>query len=161
MTDAITQFSFKAGDKWRHTFLSNGYIEPDGSFVEREYQAAKAADPADAERILACAKPFGEGGAKRLGQSIRVRTDWEEIKYQTMVRLILAKFLDHPELAQQLLETGDALLVEGNTWHDNTWGNCVCGSRDRPACVAWGDNWLGQILMNVREALRQTQGAAL
>jgi ribA/ribD-fused uncharacterized protein len=159
MADTITEFSTKTADGWVHSFLSNGFIEPDGSFVEREYQAAKAADPEDAARIMDCAKPFGEDGAKRLGRAVEVRADWEEIKYQTMSHWVMAKFLDHPELAQILLATGDALLIEGNTWHDNTWGNCVCGSRDRPNCVLPGDNWLGQILMTVREALRQTQGA--
>ena len=27
-----------------------------------------------------------------------------------------------PELREALLETGNAELTEGNTWHDNFWG---------------------------------------
>ena len=26
---------------------------------------------------------------------------------------------------QQLIDTGDAMLIEGNWWHDNYWGNCT------------------------------------
>jgi predicted NAD-dependent protein-ADP-ribosyltransferase YbiA (DUF1768 family) len=68
-----------------------------------------------------------------------------------MLVLVLRKFLDHPELAAELLETGEALLIEGNTWHDQIWGDCRCG---RPECAEPGLNLLGQILMSVREMVR-------
>jgi len=150
----IDQFSIKTEDGWFDTCLSNGYIEPDGTFVEREYQAAKANNPEDAAKIIACKKPFGSGGAKQLGHKVELRPDWDEVKYQVMMRLVMKKFRDHPELAEKLLATGDALLVEGNTWHDNIWGNCTCG---KPECLNPGLNWLGHILMAVREALRQSK----
>ncbi len=136
---------------WHHTALSNGYIEPDGSFVEREYHAARATHQEDADRIMACTEPFGEGGSKKLGRAVPHREDWEEVRYQVMLVLVVRKFLDHPELAAELLGTGEALLVEGNTWHDQTWGDCRCG---RPECAEPGLNLLGQILMSVREMLR-------
>ena len=148
----IGQFSVKIGEEWVHNCFSNGFIEPDGSFVEREYQAAKAARGEDADRILACERPFGPGGSKRLGREVEQRPDWDQIKYQVMAKLVLAKFLDHLELAKELLTTGDTLLVESNTWHDNIWGDCQCG---RPECSEPGLNWLGHILMCVREMLRQ------
>lgn len=151
----MSEFSYKGHDGWVHGFLSNGFIATDGTCVEIPYQAAKAKNPKDVKRILTCKKPFGLGGAKRLGRKIKYRDDWEEVKFQVMARLVTAKFLNHPELAKRLLETGDAKLIEGNTWHDNIWGNCTCG---RPECSATGLNWLGQILMTVREALRQTRG---
>jgi hypothetical protein len=55
----IDEFSTQTDDGWVHSFLSNGYIESDGSFVEREYQAAKTLDPILAAEILACEKPSG------------------------------------------------------------------------------------------------------
>lgn len=143
----IDQFSIKTDDIWNHTYLSNGYIEPDGTFVEREYQAAKANNSEDAARIIACEKPFGPGGSKRLGREVELRPDWDEVKYQVMTQLVMAKFFDHPELTKQLLDTGDALLIEGNSWHDNIWGDCRCG---RPECSKPGLNWLGHILMVAR-----------
>lgn len=157
----VDQFSYyTVTDGWKHTFLSNGYIEPDGSSVEREYQAAKAADPAEAETILQCSKPFGPGGSKQLGRAVVKRPDWEKVKYQVMVRCVLKKFLDHPSLAEQLLATGDKLIVEGNTWHDNIGGDCGCNDDDHPECRAPGLNWLGHVLMGVRETLRQIPSGA-
>jgi hypothetical protein len=147
----ITELSYKEGEVWKHTFLSNGFIEPDGTFVEREYQAAKTLDKEWYSRILQCTKPFGSNGSKELGRQAPQRADWEEIKYQTMCRHVIQKFIDHPTLAQQLLATGDAYITESNEWHDNIWGNCTCG---RPECSTPGTNWLGHILMTTREALR-------
>jgi predicted NAD-dependent protein-ADP-ribosyltransferase YbiA (DUF1768 family) len=55
-----------------------------------------------------------------------------------------------PELAEKLLATGDAELIEGTTWHDNTWGNCSC-----PQCENIpGENRLGKLLMQVREEIK-------
>lgn len=150
----IDQFSFRDEEGWHHNEFSNGFIEPDGTYVEREYQAAKALKSEDAARILACEKPFGPGGSKQMGRSVEKRPDWDQVKFQAMARFVLNKFLDHESLAQKLLSTGDALIIEGNTWHDNTWGDCRCGGREE--CEAPGLNWLGHILMTSREAVQHT-----
>ena len=42
-----------------------------------------------------------------------------------------------------LLATGDAKIVEGNTWGDVFWG----------VCNGVGENHLGEILMKVRQDL--------
>ena len=153
--NVIDAFSFQIDGVWKHSFLSNGFREPDGSFVEREYQAAKAVWTDDAARILLCPIPFGPGGAKKLGRAAASWYDWDLIAYPIMKLLVLKKFLDHPELAAKLLATGNARLVEGNSWHDNTWGDCHCGKAGHPECQQSGANELGRILMNVREALAQ------
>jgi len=44
-----------------------------------------------------------------------------------------------------LLATGEAELVEGNSWHDLTWGRCSCLQHGGA-----GRNLLGQLLMTVR-----------
>lgn len=151
----LDQFSYRTPSGWQHNCFSNGFIEPDGTFVEREYRAARAKYPDDAARILVCTEPFGPNGSKQLGRSVDYRDDWEQVRYQVMVRLVMKKFRDHPSLAEQLLATGDALIIEGNTWHDNTWGDCHCQDSGHPKCAQPGLNLLGQILMSVREALRQ------
>ena len=91
------------------------------------------------------------GASKRKGRSVKLRTDWELVKYKLMVEICYAKFSQHPELAEILLSTGNEELVENTTgWHDNTWGNCEC-----PRCVnKVGKNLLGKALMEVREQLR-------
>lgn len=151
----INMFSYQVpGGAWVHNCFSNGFIEPDGTFVEREYHAERAADPRVAAEILRCEKPFGPGGSKELGRAAEHRLDWDDVAFQVMTRLVLKKFLDHEELAKKLLETDYALLIEGNSWHDNKWGDCRCNDPGHPECKQPGLNWLGHVLMGVRESLR-------
>jgi hypothetical protein len=69
------------------------------------------------------------GIAKRMGRTLRLRDDWEQIKTDTMRYLVRLKFRAHPELARRLLETGNAELIEANTWGDVM--GCPSGDRDR------------------------------
>jgi ribA/ribD-fused uncharacterized protein len=57
---------------------------------------------------------------------------------------VLVKFTQHAELRSMLLATGDARVVE-HTDSDDYWGDGGDGS---------GRNRLGEILMQVRDALR-------
>lgn len=66
-----------------------------------------------------------------------------------MTNLLFAKFGD-ADLRQKLFNTQPHILVEGNTWHDQTWGDCTCPQH---AYIS-GQNMLGQMLMTVREELR-------
>ena len=76
-------------------------------------------------------------------------SNWDEISYDIMLDILRAKF-SVPELAEMLESTGDAYLEEGNHWHDNRWGRCTCEK-----CRAKeGKNWLGEILMRVRNRNR-------
>lgn len=65
-----------------------------------------------------------------------------------MQKGLRAKFSKHPDLAEILLATGDALLVE-RTDRDRFWGDGGDGS---------GKNRLGHLLMVVRSHLREQQG---
>ena len=82
--------------------------------------------------------------AKKLGRTVPIRKDWEQVKEKIMYEICLAKFTQNPELKQLLLETGDSILIEGNTWNDTEWG----------VCRGNGENKLGKILMRVREELK-------
>lgn len=81
--------------------------------------------------------------AKRLGRRVVLRPDWEEVKFDVMYDVCRAKFTQHPDLRANLLATGDAELVEGNTWNDRVWG----------VCKGVGENNLGKILMRIRNEL--------
>lgn len=85
--------------------------------------------------------------AKLAGRKVRLRPDWEQRKVHIMAWLVLLKF-ENPKLREKLLDTGTALLVEENTWHDNEWGNCTC----KRCMNITGQNKLGVILMTVRAA---------
>lgn len=66
-----------------------------------------------------------------------------------MFDVVYAKFSGNPTLTKKLLATEDAILVEGNTWHDTYWGYDMRQKR--------GQNKLGKILMQVRRELRSQQ----
>jgi ribA/ribD-fused uncharacterized protein len=108
--------------------------------VEHAFQAQKTLDNDHRIRMSKYAKP---NEAKRAGGRLKLRKDWEEVKFQIMLELVRLKFRKGSKLAKELLHTGNAKLVEGNWWNDVTWG--VCGGR--------GKNWLGKILMQIREEL--------
>jgi ribA/ribD-fused uncharacterized protein len=139
----------KAIDRFaeEYHFLSNFYyaaITYGGiSFdtIEHAFQAQKSKDPAEQREIAAAGSPMA---AKRMGRKVKLRRDWESVKVGIMRDLVRLKFTSHPELAKQLLATGNSPLIEGNSWNDNFWGVCSEG----------GKNWLGRILMEVRDELR-------
>jgi ribA/ribD-fused uncharacterized protein len=114
--------------------------------VEHAYQAAKTLDPQERQRILEASTP---DLARKMGRKLTQRPDWPEVKVKVMQDLVSQKFNGHPDLVKLLLATGDAELVEENTWHDNFWGDCRCS---KCAAVA-GQNRLGLILMEVRQRL--------
>lgn len=131
-------------------FLSNFSKSPvywDGELyptVEHAFQAAKM-DSADFRKQIREAK--GPNDAKRIGRRGPMRADWEEIKVDVMRQCLMRKFLLNPSLRQQLQSTGNEKLVEGNTWHDNCWGDCSC-----PKCASkTGSNHLGKLLMEIRD----------
>ena len=133
-------------------FLSNFFeskVEYEGityPTVEHAFQAAKTLDNDTRKKVAAAGSP---GQAKRMGRSLYLRADWEKVKFKVMEDLIREKF-KNPGLKEKLLSTGDAELVEGNTWHDNIWGNCNC-----PRCIEIeGQNNLGKTLMKIRKEIR-------
>lgn len=79
--------------------------------------------------------------AKSLGRRYPLRSDWEEVKDKIMYEVVDAKFSQNEWLKEKLLQTGNAYLIEGNTWHDYYWG--YCNGR--------GKNKLGIILMALRD----------
>ena len=142
-------------DRFRgeHAFLSNFHRAPfkwQGKVwpsAESTFQAAKTLDDRERERIRTAPSP---AAAKRLGRRADLRPDWEHVKDDVMHSVLLAKFAV-PELRDALLATGDAELVEGNTWGDTYWG--VCGGKGR--------NQLGRTLMRIRDGIRARAGSAM
>lgn len=129
-----------------YRWLSNFYpslLNLDGRdypTVEHYYQASKASTEEDHEFVRLSPSP---GEAKERGQKIPLRIDWEENKVSVMRYALEAKF-QNTGLRTALLETGDLQLEEGNTWGDTFWG----------VCRGKGQNYLGRLLMEIRETLR-------
>lgn len=160
----ITNFDTFEGDN-PYSFLSNFHDEPvwlpagaSGSTPDTVYgyrtgehmfAAAKARNWEDHMRVAGADTP---GRAKMLGRRLRLRDDWELVKYDVMRCVLAYKFAPGTELAAKLLGTGDALLVEGTRWHDRVWGvdlNAAPHDHRSP-----GLNWLGTLLMARRAELR-------
>lgn len=83
----------------------------------------------------------------------RLRADYNDLnRVRVMLYLLRRKFApdQNPELSVKLLQTGSLTLVEGNTWNDQFFGfNLKNGV---------GCNYLGRILMQVRNELRLAAG---
>jgi len=110
--------------------------------VEHAYQASKTL--VDGQKLLIRNAP-SPGHAKRMGEKIALRPDWQDVKLKTMGELLTIKFDTHPDLMTKLMATGDEMLVEGNNWGDKFWG-----------CVFENDEWVGQnrigmMLMQLRD----------
>lgn len=134
-----------------YRFLSNFWptvIEYKGIIyrtVEAAFQAAKTDD----EKIKREISLLSPNKAKRYSKTITLKPEWDIDKLSIMEELLRLKFVGG--LALLLRATGNADLIEGNTWHDNFWGMCVC-----PACVdKKKHNMLGKLLMKIRADLQQ------
>jgi len=132
-----------------YAFLSNFAKSPimwdnrEWPTVEHLFQAAKTLDPIDQEKIRLVYSP---SKAKKLGKNVKMRSDWEQSKHGIMIRCLDLKFEQNLDLRQLLINTGNTILIEGNYWHDNIWGNCYC-----PRCNnIYGKNILGKCLMSIR-----------
>lgn len=131
-------------------FLSNFYL---CEIVYRDYfypsaehafQAAKTLDPQIRATIRIAITP---NRAKQIGNRIKLRHGWNEIRVSVMKEIVTYKFTIHSDLKQKLLATHPEILQEGNRWGDTFWGVC-------PPLSGYGNNGLGKILMELRESLR-------
>ena len=128
------------------SILYEGIVYPTN---EHFFQAMKTLDIETRKAIAAAPTP---GAAKRMGRHVSLRPDWEKIKVDVMRTGLMLKFTD-AALAEKLLATGDEELVEGNWWHDQTWGSCFCPEH----CRTPGRNLLGMLLMELRKELQYNQ----
>lgn len=112
--------------------------------VEHYYQAMKTDDLVDQGRIWSATTP---GRAKKIGQTVNIRNDWKDKKFEYMMDGISWKFLQNKDIMELLISTKGYYLEEGNKWHDNIWGDCKCDKCEKIP----GENWLGKILMELRE----------
>lgn len=127
-----------------YNFLSNMYDSPvtykgvTYTCVESAFHAQK-----DSSRVNEFVNLKGVQ-SKKLGRTVNLRSDWENVKLGIMEELVRNKFTQNEELKNKLLNTGSLVIVEGNFWNDRYWG----------ICRGKGENHLGEILMKVRKELR-------
>lgn len=138
----------------KYFFLSNfynAYLMYEGDVYCSTEAAFQAAKTLDREQRIEIAK-LSPSDAKKAGRQLSLRADWEDTKDEVMYEVCLAKFTMNDSLClrERLLATGDEELVEGNTWHDNYWGDCKCEKCKHIK----GRNQLGKTLMRIRDELK-------
>ena len=132
-------------------FMSNfaPYPFSDGSRIwptsEHYFQAQKFLVPEIQEKIRQIASPMDAALEGRNCQN-PLRSDWEEIKDKVMLQALRMKFSQHPEIAKELLATGDAIIIE-HTQNGAYWADGGDGSVN---------NKLGLHLMHVRQELKNS-----
>jgi len=133
-------------------FLSNFYpskfIVDDITFptVEHFYQFKKISSYDDALSLL---KEENPGKVKKMTRSLPIKYGWDNIKKSVMNIGVYEKFNQNIELKNKLISTYPSYIMEGNMWHDNYWGHCLCDK-----CIKKNHyNVLGFILMKVRKEL--------
>lgn len=112
---------------------------------EHYFQGQKSVGTPDAEKAQLLLKTADPDQAYGIGRSCQMRADWESVKDKVMLTALTAKFTQHPELKELLLETGDNLLVQLKP-NDSYWGTGPNGK---------GKNRHAEILMQVRTELKQ------
>ena len=86
------------------------------------------------EKIRQIASPMDAALEGRNRQN-PLRPDWEEVKDKVMLQALRMKFSQNPEIAKELLATGDAILIE-HTQNDDYWadGRDITGKKQaRPS----------------------------
>ena len=81
---------------------------------------------------------------------------WKRTRFVVVKRGIRAKFAQNPSMMETLLATGNAILAECSP-RDKDWGILLSTSDPEVQDITkWrGENLLGQVLMEVREELRE------
>lgn len=117
---------------------------------EHAYQAGKARKPEVRAWLMAAPSPALLAMAAHGLYYWDISPGWSKLKFDRMRAVLRAKFDQHPDLRALLLSTKSARLVESATVDNEVnrlWGE-VNGQ---------GRNMLGEMLMELREALKSEQ----
>lgn len=113
--------------------------------AEAAFQAQKCANESDRKLF----ENIKADEAKKLGKTVELRKDWEDVKINIMREIVFAKFSQNEELKMALINTGDRCIIEVNLWKDKFWG----------VSRGTGKNWLGRILMETRDKLKNDKNS--
>ena len=124
--------------------------------TEQYMMAKKAGVFGDEEarlKIMASADPREQ---KRIGRTVKgfVVDRWNVVARDIVFKSNIAKFIQNPDLHTYMLATGNQEIVEASP-EDTIWG--IGLSAEDPDAYfksKWkGTNWLGEVLMSVRDVL--------
>ncbi len=144
MSDSIKFHSRDPEYGWLSNFHSAGFVDTFAvhwKSAEHFYQAGKALSIEDHERIRQAETPLD---ARRLGQSVKLRADWNKARIPRMYMALLLKFNPVTPLTEKLVKTDGYELIHLTPWGkegDPFWG---IGRHMN------GQNRLGKMLMAIR-----------
>lgn len=107
--------------------------------AENAFQASKSRE----KKVRRLFTDYPVDSAKQKGGALTAYEGWEKEKVMIMEEILRRKFEQHPDLAEKLAATENAVLIAGNNGKDQFWGIDL---------YSWqGENQLGKLLMKVRE----------
>jgi len=152
INDLIDDFSGE------YEFLSNLYMEPIyyhfyGWFKSAEhiYQYEKARNEEDKRRIREAETSLE---ARNIGEKVPIRKDWFTVRFGIMKDILWCKFAYNERLRNLLLNTGEAEILN-ITENDTFWGVIKDENGNYNGC-----NFLGKLLMKIREELKSSSFAS-
>jgi ribA/ribD-fused uncharacterized protein len=126
--------------------------------VEHYFQAMKAKEFDDQEVFDKIVKAKTPKAAKALGKKVKnfVTEVWDAKRDEIMEKALRAKFVQHPELRKELMETEDKLIGEADP-RDTYWGIGTSMDLEKSKTPSkWrGQNKLGKMLMVLRSDFKQ------
>jgi ribA/ribD-fused uncharacterized protein len=126
--------------------------------VEHYFQAMKAKEFKDEEVLEKIVKAKSAKAAKALGKKVKKfeKEVWDSKKDEIMRVGIRTKFVQHPELRKQLLETGERMIGEADA-RNTYWGIGTSQTSDKAQHPdKWrGQNKIGKILMDLRKEFQE------
>jgi len=156
MTHNFTLFYGGYFSNWAYSpFVHNGVKYTHGEQYMMHMKALLFGDDVSAKKIMAAKNPYDQ---KKLGREVKGfdKNRWEAVCINLMVEGLCSKFRQNPDFLKALLDTGDTEIVEASPT-DTIWG--IGLAEDDPRALNkknWrGTNWLGIVLMRVRDELRK------
>jgi ribA/ribD-fused uncharacterized protein len=126
--------------------------------VEHYFQAEKAREFNDKEILEKILETPSSKAVKALGKKVKnfIKEKWDHERLDIMKRGVRAKFVQHPELQKQLIETGTKQIGDADA-RDLYWGIGTSENTEKSKNPEkWkGQNQLGKILMALREEFKQ------
>jgi ribA/ribD-fused uncharacterized protein len=148
----------ESGGEWRNfSNMSDHKItinDEEFKTVEHFFQAQKAKIFKDDEMYAKIQKAKTSKAAKALGQKVKDfnQDTWEFARDDIMKEGVRAKFVQHPSLRKQLVDTGDRMIGEANP-RDMYWGigTSMYQVKSKSPSKWRGQNKMGRLLMKMRD----------
>lgn len=148
-----------AQDGFLSNFYPSKFIVDNNTFnCNEQYFMKKKQELFDSSNIKLAASIMNETNPKNIkkfGRQVNYYNDeiWNKHKIKIMYDGALAKFSQNPELKTKLLATGEKILVEASPY-DRIWGIGFNKDDAIKNKEKWGQNLLGQVLMQVRNEFK-------